>query len=371
LRAAVAEHAQNSDVHTVARAAEFRDQKTGSDTWAETSALHWQKEIEASKATMLVFASWFDSGTAEGALLRFQHFSNPQSLVILASDHGGATQASPFTVSRSVVPAQPSYEEQMELRRLFFDRWLKGADNESARWPKIRYWNLGEEALRSCASWPPPGVERRKLFLTAEGRLAPEPPGAASEVRHAVDFGVTTGKANRWGTQMGRPVLALDQREEMDARMLVFDTEPFEEELQLAGTPVITLRFAADVSDCTVLAYLEVVDLDGRSRYLTEGGLRMLHRKLDSAPDLPDGLAQHSFESADALPLVPGEPVELTFRMHPISARLEPGHTLRLALAGADAGTLERFPASGAVNWTVTLGGATPSFVELPVLPAR
>lgn len=371
LSAALAEHAQNADVHSAARAAEFRDQRTGSDTWAETSALHWKKEIEASKAAMLVFASWFDSGTAEGALLRFQHFSNPQSLVILASDHGGATQASPFTVSRSVVPAQPSYAEQMELRRLFFDRWLKGADNECARWPKIRYWNLGEEALRSCESWPPPGVERRKLFLAPEGRLSPEAPAAASEVRHAVDFSVTTGKANRWGTQMGRPVLALDQREEMDARMLVFDTEPLAEELQLVGTPVVTLRFAADVADCAVLAYLEVVDLDGRSRYLTEGGLRLVHRKLDPAPELPDGLPQHSFESADALALVPGEPVELTFRLHPIAVRLEPGHTVRLALAGADAGTLERFPATGAVNWTLTLGGAVRAHLELPSVPVR
>lgn len=371
LRAAVAEHAKNPDVHTVARAAEFRDQKTGSDSWAETSAIHWKKEIEASRAAMLVFASWFDSGTAEGALLRFQHFSNPQSLVILASDHGGATHASPFVVSRSVVPAQPSYAEQMELRRLFFDRWLKGAENESTRWPKIRYWNLGEEELRSCESWPPPLVERRQLYLAPEGRLAPEPPTAASEVRHAVDFGVTTGKANRWGTQMGRPVLGLDQREELDERMLVFDTEPFEEELQLTGTPVLTLRIAADVADCAVLAYLEVVDLDGRSRYLTEGGLRLVHRKLDSAPELPDGLPQHSFESADALALVPGEPIELTFRLHPIAVRLEPGHVLRLALAGADAGTFERFPATGGVNWTLTLGGTRAAQLELPVEPAR
>ena len=368
LRAAVAEHAKNADVHAVARAAEFRDRKTGSDTWAETSAIHWKKEIEASQSAMLVFASWFDSGTAEGALMRFQHFSNRQSLVILASDHGGATHASPYVVSRSVVPARPSFEEQMEMRRLFFDRWLRGAENESAHWPKLRYWNLGEETWRASETWPPPGVERRKLFLAPEGRLAPEPPTAASEVRHAVDFGVTTGKANRWGTQMGRPVLALDQREEMDERMLVFDTEPFEEELQLTGTPTLTLRFAADVSDCAVLAYLEDVDLDGRSRYLTEGGLRLVHRKLDAHPDLPDGLPQHSFESTDALALVPGEPVELTFRLHPVSVRLEPGHTLRLALAGADAGTLARFPAQGAVNWSVTLGGAVPSFVELPVV---
>jgi putative CocE/NonD family hydrolase len=371
LRAAVAEHSKNPDVHTVARAAEFRDQKAGSDTWAETSAIHWKKEIEASKAAMLVFASWFDSGTAEGALLRFQHFSNPQSLVILASDHGGGTHASPFAVSRSVVPARPSYAEQMELRRLFFDRWLKGADNESARWPKIRYWNLGEEALRSCEVWPPPGVERVRFFLAPEGRLTPELPAAASEVRHAVDFGVTTGKANRWGTQMGRPVLALDQREEMDERMLVFDTEPLEEELQITGTPVVTLRLAADVTDCAVLAYLEAVDLDGRSRYLTEGGLRLVHRKLDPAPDLPDGLPQHSFESGDALALVAGETVELTFRLHPLAVRLEPGHALRLALAGADSGSLERCPASGAVNWTLTLGGTSAAHLEIPVEPSR
>ncbi|MSR63203.1 MAG: CocE/NonD family hydrolase [Planctomycetes bacterium] len=370
LRAAVAEHAHNPAVAAAVRQAEFRDQRVGGDTWAETTAVHWKKSIEASGAAMLVFASWFDSGTAEGALKRFQHFSNPQKLVILASDHGGATHASPYVVARNLLPARPDAREQVELRRAFFDHHLKGAANGVADWPAIRYFNLGAETMLESSVWPPVGVERRRLFLAAEGFLAEDCPSTRGTDAYAVDFGVSTGTANRWATQMGRPVLGLDDREDMDERMLVYTGAPLEHDLQLAGTPTLRLYLRADRADCAVLAYLEDVAPNGRSRYLTEGGLRALHRKLDTHAELDDGLPEHTFAAADALALVPGATAELDFRMHPLAVLVRAGHSLRLALAGADADTFARLPEAGAVSLSVLRGGAEASVLELPIVRA-
>lgn len=368
LKAAVAEHAHNLDVAAAVRRAEFRDQRAGGDTWAETTVPHWKRAIEASGAAMLVFASWFDSGTAEGALLQLQHFSNPQKLVILASDHGGETLASPYLVSRKTEPARPTPEEQIELRLAFFDHYLKGAANGADAWPAVRYYNLGEEAFRETPAWPPAGVERQSFHLAADGALSEAAPASSGADEYAVDFEVSTGKSNRWATQMGRPVLRLDDRGEMDERMLAYTSAPLAHDLQITGTPTVRLYLRADREDCAVLAYLEDVEPDGRSRYLTEGGLRALDRKLEEHTELDDGLPQHSFASADRLPLVPGELAELRFRMHPTSVLVRAGHTLRLAIAGADAGTFARLPGEGDVTLTVAWGGETPSAIELPIL---
>src|SRR5262249_58669540 len=113
------------------------------------------------------------SGTAEAALLQFQCFSNPQKLVILASNHGGESHASPYLVSRASVAPRPTAQEQLELRRAFFDHHLKGAANGADAWPAIRYYNLGEEAFRETNTWPPAGVTRQRFYLAGDSFLAP------------------------------------------------------------------------------------------------------------------------------------------------------------------------------------------------------
>ena len=74
-------------------------------------------------------------------------------------------------------------------------------------------------------------------------------------------------------------------------------------------------------------------------------------------------------ERDDAEPLVPGEPAELTFQLWPTSVLFRAGHRIRVAIAGADAGTFERLPAEGTPTIRVEVAGA--SFLELPVVRAR
>ncbi len=366
--AAVAEHVHNFDVAEWIERCEFIDQPMGRlregverDSYLQASAVRWRAQVEAAAVPMLVFASWFDAGTARGALRRFRTYRNPQWLVLMASSHGGRWHASPYA-GRAQPPA-PSAAEQTALRIAFFDHHLKEPGDEVPAWPAVRYYNVGEEALRSAGDWPPPGVGERVLAPTADGRLLAH--AEAAVVGYDVDFEVGTGSANRWATQMGGPVRGLDQRAPMDARMLVFDTPALAEPLQLAGAAVLELRMSVDREDAAVLVYLHDVDADGRSRYLTEGGLRLLHRKLtvDRAPMEP----LHSFAEADALPLRPGEVETVTVALQPVAARLPAGHRLRLAVAGADAHTFARVPAAGAVHFVVHCGPAG-SRLRLPVV---
>jgi predicted acyl esterase len=68
--------------------------------------------------------------------------------------------------------------------------------------------------------------------------------------------------------------------------------------------------------------------------------------------------------------MVPGQVERVTFRLQPISVMLRKGHRLRLAIAGADDGVLERVPAEGTPTLTIHRDPRSPSLLELPVLRA-
>ena len=99
---------------------------------------------------------------------------------------------------------------------------------------------------------------------------------------------------------------------------------------------------------------------------MTEGGLRFVHRRLSKNPYHEQTTPDRSFAQADALPVVPGESMPLAIELHPTSVLVRRGHRLRLSIAGADADTFERLPASGETLLRITRGEA--SRIELPVL---
>ena len=90
----------------------------------------------------------------------------------------------------------------------------------------------------------------------------------------------------------------------------------------------MTLQIAAATADPVVFVYLEDVAPDGRVSYLTEGQLRLIHRKPASAAKLPydQGPAPHSFNRADAMPVTPGEVMNVSFALFPTAALIRAGH---------------------------------------------
>jgi predicted acyl esterase len=107
---------------------------------------------------------------------------------------------------------------------------------------------------------------------------------------------------------------------------------------------------------------------DGSVTYLTEGQLRLTHRKPcdEPAPFNVYGPC-HSFRSEDAAPMPAGSFQEVTLGLHPISVLLRAGHSLRVALAGHDASSFARVPSSGTPTWSVAHDAEHASRIELPV----
>jgi putative CocE/NonD family hydrolase len=209
-----------------------------------------------------------------------------------------------------------------------------------------------------------------RYHLGEGGTLTTETPAArAASDRYQVDYSHGTGDESRWNSLMGLPVNYPD-RAEADARLLVYDSPPLESDLEVTGHPVATLYLKSTADDGVFLAYLEDVDENGAVTYVTEGVLRGIHRKLSQeTPPYPLVVPYHSFERRDGRPMAPGEVTELVFDLLPTSYLFRKGHSIRIALAGADRDHFALIPSEGPPTWTVLRDAGHPSHVALPVVP--
>ena len=365
---AIAEHRNNPVVLEGARKARFQDSKFGDYTYLECSPISWKKEISASQVPMLVLTSWLDAGTAEGTLLRLEHFSNPQKVVLMPTAHGGHSHASPFVVGNQPVDPVPSVQEQFKLQLDFFDYHLKSRQNDYEKQPNVTYYNLGEESFRTTEVWPPKGQTRDQYYLGSNGLLTKDMPTEdQGHDQYTVDFAVSTGVNNRWSTQMGNHFLNLDHRNDTDSQMLTYTSNPLKEDLQISGTPIITLQLSSTHKEGAIFVYLEHIDENGRSRYITEGGLLLEHRKRSTNPIIGD-YPLHSFKTTDAAPMPVDKIEEITFKLWPTSVLIKKGQAIRVAIAGADQDTFDRVPAEGTPTYSIFRNKNYRSFIDLPVI---
>jgi putative CocE/NonD family hydrolase len=387
LRDAIREHRDNVDLNAEAESLTFRDDVSPADTAhkgeMELEALpvdpsgtvgslgvfsphSYAGDIEASGAAIYSYAGWLDGAYAHAAVKRFLAIRTEGSRLILGPwNHCGG-----WNTNQLHGPKRTEFDHNAELLR-FFDCTLKGKENELSRAKPVRYFTTVEEKWKEADIWPPPGTETRTCFLAPDNRLSLEPPtetDGADEYR--VDYSAKTGEKSRWKTQIqaDKPVRYGNRKGE-DKRLLTYDSAPLEEDTEVTGHPIVTLYVVSTAEDGTVLVYLEDVAPNGRVAYVTEGGLRAIHRKLsDKTPPYPHVVPYRTFHREDAMPLIPGEVAELTFDLQPISYLFMKGHTIRVALAGADA-SLFTPPPGDPPTLRICRNSTHPSRIELPVMP--
>lgn len=320
----------------------------------------WRRENKP----MMVWGSWLDGPSADAALALYRSAPElPLEIWITANNHGHNLNADPFNPTRTT-PA-PDRDAQMDSVLNFIRRTLDGEPTER----RIHYYVMGAETFRDTRTWPPRDVEARTLFLGPQSRLLVRRP-SAQQIGYTVDFEAGTGENTRWSTQFG-PAPAYADRRHADQRLVVFDSEPMTDDMELVGQPVVDLWLSVSRNDAAVFAYIEDVAPDGRVTYITEGQLRAVHRAPADPAALPydQGPAPHSFTRADALEVRAHEPMNMHFALNPTAALIRRGHRLRLAIAGADANVFRRYPAEGDLDFAIALGGQAASRLELPMRP--
>jgi len=357
---------RNFNVAKAAAKIEFADNRLQEYSLSQISPSGLRTKIEASKVPMMVWAGWLDGGGGRDALTRYTNFSNPQVVVIGPLSHGGGFNVDPFASKHT--PAEPTVEDQLRVEADFFDQTLRN-DPPAPIQSSIRYYTMGEGQWHTTTTWPPEGFSAKRVYLGANHALTPQAPSSENATdSYTVDFTASTGKQSMWATGYGGGDVVYPDRAAEDKKLLLYDSPPLENDLEITGSPVLTLEIASTTVDGAVHAYLEDISPEGRVTYVDEGILRFMDRKeVDPAtlPYVPLGPA-HSFLRSDAEPMEPGQPTTTRLALFPTSVLLRKGHRIRLALAGADAGIFQRYPADVTPTWTLYREAKRSSFLELP-----
>jgi X-Pro dipeptidyl-peptidase C-terminal non-catalytic domain len=119
-----------------------------------------------------------------------------------------------------------------------------------------------------------------------------------------------------------------------------------------------------------VLAAAVPTARQGGVTYVTEGMLRIIHRQLANKAMKPyaDPVPYRTFRKADARPLMSGEVAELVFDLLPTSYLFKRGHSIRVAIAGADRDHFALIPADGPLTLRFFRSIHRPSRIELPIV---
>lgn len=367
---AIAQHADNPTVFHAARRIEYRDDLFETVAVNDISPLLGPATTERSAAIQRV-VGWQDAGTARGALSAFNTLDTPYHVVVIAPQtHTGNYRCDPYDFN-----TPPALERQQVIDAIWqavplFDTFLR-TDSAGARRREVRYYTYVERTWKTTNIWPPAGFTTQRWYFGPDGTLSREAPAtAAGEDMYVVDFDATTGPDNRWFSGLSGVPIVYPDRAGQDARLLVYDSPPLDQDYELTGHPVVSLQVISDRTDGAFYVYLEDVLPDGRVVYLTEGQLRAVHRRVSSqTPPAAVFGPYHTFERADAQPLVPGEAAEITFDLLPISTVLRKDHRLRVAVAGHDRDTFTRYPATGAPTLRFQRNATHASWIDVPLKP--
>jgi hypothetical protein len=335
----------------------FRDSATpkGQRVWTVGSVHALAERVNRAGVPAYLTLGWLDIFPGDAFLL-YRNLTVPMRLTVRPIDHSQADEGG------------PDLDYAAEAHR-WFDYWLKGVDNGILREPPIHYYVMGAPkaaAWRASDAWPPANVAAQRHYL-GDASLAPQAPTAAAAAdARVVDYSATTGTKSRWRA-INWPHEYPDMRTN-DAKGLSYTTAPLAGDTELVGHPLLRLWLGADAPDADVFAYLEEVDGDGKSTYVTEGNLRASRRKTGTAPYDNLGLPYHLHRQRDVEPIPAGEPVELVFALQPVAQRFAQGRRLRLTLTFADADNYETPVIEPAPRVRVLRDARHASFIELPVL---
>jgi uncharacterized protein len=365
-REAVQGHLANFRMPDFITEFKFRDDALPYDsnfTSASFSPYNYLDEIPKDVAVYAI-SGWMDgAGYANGALARFLTLPNAHRRLMLGPwDHGARVNTSPWR-SR-IEPELPVLGEVLR----FFDQHLAGRDTGLLQEDPIHYFTVHAEEWRTAKAWPP--VEGTlQLYTTSGLQLATVQPNAPSEQSYRADFTAGSGTQTRYERIAGIDATSYyadwSQRER---RLLAFTGPALEQDLEIAGHPVVSLWLASSEPDASVFAYLSEVEADGTSRYVTEGVLRAIHRAETPAPrNYRTTWPWRTFARKDARPMPIGEPQLLRFALLPTAWRFAKGSRLRLSIAGADADHFVQAPHGRPPLLTILSGGDHASVLELPV----
>jgi putative CocE/NonD family hydrolase len=214
----------------------------------------------------------------------------------------------------------------------FFDYWLKGIDDGWSEEPPVKLYVMGDDTWRYENEWPLARTQYVEYFLHSggnanssegDGTLSTDHPGTERADHYLYDpfHPVPTNGGQLCCYPSKLAPGAFDQREiEARSDVLVFVTEPLEQDVEVTGP--ITLKLWAETTAVDTDFTGKLVDVfpDGHVRNLTDGIIRARYRNGTAKPER----------------LTPGEIAEYTIDLWSTSNLFKAGHRIGLEVTSSN-----------------------------------
>ena len=276
----------------------------------------------------------------------------------------------------------PHYQEKIELP--FFRHFLKGDTNYTPT--EATMFETGTQIWRHFDAWPPKNTEARTLFFHAGGKLDFTAPteGADAFDEYVSDPAKPVPFTLEVTMDYPRGYPTHDQRfAAARPDVLVYVTEPLEEDLTFAGPLTAALNVSTTGTDSDfVLKLIDVYDNDfpnpdPNPSHLVMAGYQQLVRGDVMRMRFRDGFEKSS-------PVEPGKVAKLEFTMPDILHTFRRGHRVMVQVQSTWFPLVERNPQTYVANIAyakpedyrkatqrVYHAGNAPSALKVLVLPAR
>ena len=351
---------------------------------------------------MLHISGWYDSyagGTILNRVELSKRLESPVHLVMGPWTHGGNTRSYAGDVEFGPDAAIPDFYREFHLR--WFDRHLKAKQSGTDE-AAVRIFVMGKGDgrkdnngrlyhggyWREAADWPLPGTVNTSFYLHEDGWLSTSPPtlntsrttytsdpdnpvptigGAFSSTSPVFEPGAYDQREGDDVYGAKKPYLPLKSRDDV----LVFQTGPLEEDVEVIGPIVANLFISSTALDTDFTAKL--IDVyppsedfpGGYEMNLTDGILRTRYRERPDQQKL----------------MVPGEIYEIAVTPFPTANVFKKGHRIRIDIASSNFPRFDVNPNTGeplgrnrraiTADNSIYHDEAHPSHVVLPIIPSR
>lgn len=255
------------------------------------------------------------------------------------------------------------YSDEGKTEQLrFYDHWLKGIDTGMMREPPVRLcirsspddcrWRFEDE-------FPIKRTRYTRYYLTGDPST-----GVARTSANDMRLATAAPASERALTYDAGPLSAARAaRNEPGAS---FVSDPLADDIEITGHINLVMWLSSTTDDADVFARLQKVKADGSVEPVSEGVLKVSHRRLDmklSRPDRP--YHSHDIEQK----LTPGEVVPIQIEIQATSMIFQKGSRIRIDVLPHD--NRAYFAVYHLGTNTVYTGGSRASYILLPIVPRR
>lgn len=324
---------------------EFLTHPTYDDYWKARNIRPHLKNI---RCAVMTVGGWFDAEDLFGPLetYRATERQNPgitNMLVMGPWAHGGWGRGPGDTLGHFSFRAKTSeyYREKIELP--FFRHFLKGDTNYTPT--EAHIFETGTHVWRKFDAWPPKQVVPRTLYLRAGGALAFSPPteGAAFD-EYVSDPAKPVPFTADQSTTYPRAYPIEDQRFVASRPdVLVYETEPLEEDLTFAGPLHATFHVSTTGTDSDwVIKLVDVYPGDYPNPVPNPANVKLGGAQQLVRGDVFRGKFRNSFEKPE--PFVPGQPAKIAFAIPDVCHTFRRGHRVMIQVQSSWFPLVDRNP---------------------------